>query len=120
MKIRNHEQYGFLDENWSYFFHDNECRVRNSENVHTVEVMLKFEDEYGAIDLYFFGKYIKTNPKYVDFDISDEFNCGLKIIYFLQKRKMLLNVENHAQVITGFDGNIPVYDLFEFKGIKLK
>jgi hypothetical protein len=120
MKIRNHGQHGFLDENWSYFFHGNECRFKNIETGHTIEVMLKFEDQYGAIDPYFLGKYIKTNPKYVDFDISDEFNCGLKIIRFLQKRNMLLNIENHAHVIIGFDENKPIYKLFDFKGIKLK
>jgi hypothetical protein len=120
MKIRNHEQHGFLDEKWSYFFHGNECRFKNIETGHTIEVMLKFEDEYGAIDPYFLGKYIKTNPKYVDFEIPDEFNYGLKIIRFLQKREMLLEIENHAQVIIGFEGDKPLYESFDFKGIKLK
>ncbi len=120
MPIRNNGQHGVLDKKWLYFFHGYECRFKNIENGHTVEVIMKFEDEYGAIDPYFLGKYMKTNPKYVDFEIPDEFNYGLKIIRFLKKREMLLNIENQAQVIIGFEGDKPLYESFDFKGIKLK
>jgi hypothetical protein len=120
IKIKNQSQHGILDEKWLYFFHGHECRFKNIETGHTIEVMLKFEDEYGAVDPYFLGKYIKTNPKYIDFEISDEFNYGLKIIRFLQKREMLLEIENHAQVIIGFEGDKPLYESIDFKGIKLK
>lgn len=120
LKCDRQQLYGALNEEWAYFLHGYECRFSNIKNGHIVNVILKFEDEYGAIDPYFLGNYIKTNPKYIDFDIPNEFEYGLKIIQFLQKRKMLTKIKNSAQVIIGFERNEPIYISQEFKGIKLQ
>jgi hypothetical protein len=120
LKLKNQMQSGFLDDQWTYFFHGNECRFKH-KNGQITEVILNFEDEYGALDPFFLGKYIKTNPKYpnINTKIKDEFEDGLKIMEVLQELNLLLNIENNANVIIGFENNQALCIQQKFKGVKL-
>lgn len=118
--LKNQKQVGLIDENWAYFLHGYECQFKHKNN-HIVEVILKFQNEYGALDPVFLSRYINTNPKYLHLDIriENEFEDGLKIINTLNKCKLLVKIENTGNVIYDSLNNNFLYIEKEFKGLKL-
>jgi hypothetical protein len=120
-KLKNQTQSGCIEKQWSYFLHGYECRFKH-ENGHIVEVILTFENEYGALNPAFLGKYIRTNPKHINMStrIQDDFEDGLKIIKTLQENNLLLIINNQAEAIVEFENDKAVYIQKTFKGVKLK
>ncbi|MBO2011638.1 DUF6896 domain-containing protein [Hymenobacter negativus] len=120
-KLKSQIQNGYIDKQWSYFLHGYECRFKH-ENGNIIDVVLTFENEYGALDPYFLGRYIRTNPKHTNVStrIQNEFKDGLKIIKVLRENNLLLTINNQAGVIIEFENDEAIYVQQTFEGIKLK
>jgi hypothetical protein len=52
---------GRLDE-WDYQPHGGECRFVGRATGQVVEVRLTFGEEFGALDPYFFGRFVRSTP----------------------------------------------------------
>jgi hypothetical protein len=51
-----------LDREWVYYFHGGECCFVNRLTGQKVEVPLRFGDEFGAVDPWFFAIFVRTTP----------------------------------------------------------
>jgi hypothetical protein len=117
-KIKYETPFGMLDKTWSYFLHGYECRFKNHENNQQVDVILKFKGEYSVLDPYFLGVYLKTHPIFSQINIENEFEDGSKIISVLKKKKKIFIVKSDVSLIIGYNGDEPIYNPLNFKGIK--
>jgi hypothetical protein len=101
---RIYGQQGRLDEQWDYFFHGYECGFRNRRTGQDVEVRLGFPGEFGALDPYFFAKFVRSTPEVetVANLFPDSFHdpcCALEILHEV----------GHLQIVTANDGRRGVY-----------
>ena len=120
-KLKSQMQHGYIDEQWSYFLHGYECRLKHKDG-QIMEVILTFENEYGALNPYFLGTYLRTNPKHTSISnkIHNEFDDGLKVLNVLRDNNLLLTLENKADVIVEFENNKAIHIQRTFEGVKLK
>jgi hypothetical protein len=48
-----------LDDQWSFCLHGAECRFTDQESGRELEVIIVNGDQFGALDFFFFSKYLK-------------------------------------------------------------
>jgi hypothetical protein len=80
------EGLGRLDGGWAYHFHGLECCFENRESGQAVEVRLGFGDEFGVLDPYFFGRFVKSTPGLAPLArlIQDDFHDAARVLDVLQ------------------------------------
>ncbi|MES2462564.1 MAG: hypothetical protein V4671_18430 [Armatimonadota bacterium] len=54
---------GELENGWTFWFHGFECAFENRQTGQEVEVRLGFLHEFGALDPYFFARFVSTTPE---------------------------------------------------------
>jgi len=57
-------QTGFLDDQWSYYFHGFECCFTHRETGQELDVQLDYADDFGALDPWFFHEFLSTTHDY--------------------------------------------------------
>lgn len=79
--LRDYSPSGEMNE-WKYFFHGYDCLFTHKLTLQHIEVPLAFGAEFGALDPYFFAKYISSTPTYQPLPtrFSGNFDDGLVII----------------------------------------
>lgn len=117
-KLKYEAQFGYLDDEWKYFFHGFECRFTHKDGK-IVDVVLKYKDEYSHI--MFIGKYIETNTKYSNISkkIKDTFQDECKIIKVLKEYNLISEFENEVDIILEFGDDEKEIFRHLSKGIKL-
>lgn len=63
--LNDHEnRLSVLDKNWQFSFHGYECCLTNKKTGQWVDIIFITRPEFGALDPYFFLKYIETTKGY--------------------------------------------------------
>jgi hypothetical protein len=55
-------QIGKLDGGWRYCFHGYECGFSNQQSGQHLEIVFGYENQWGIINPYFFGQFVKSTP----------------------------------------------------------
>ena len=58
------EQSGVLNDSWRYFFHGFQCGFTHRASGQVVEVEFGFGEEFGALDPWFWHRFLETTPRY--------------------------------------------------------
>lgn len=88
-------------EDWKYFVHGFHCGFENTKTGQLIEVSLVFGREFGALDPYFFSKFIKSTSKYKPLpvaifeDYADGVRINEKMISLGKFERISSNVGNH-------------------------
>lgn len=108
---RSNKQQGRLNE-WRYFFHGIHCLFENSRTHQSIEVCLLFGLEFGALDPYFFSRFIKSTPEYkpLPIEIYEDYADGVRIL----DRMLELGKFERIYSNTGNDIGIVVTDREKF------
>jgi hypothetical protein len=92
-------------EGWNYFVHGFHCGFVNMKTKQEIEVPLVFGQEFGALDPYFFSKYIKSTKKYnplpieIFEDYADGERINEKMISLGKFERISSNIGNHFGIV---------------------
>jgi hypothetical protein len=86
---------GQLDADWGWSFHGAECRFENAKTGQDVEVRLGFGSEFGALDPFFFARFVHTTPGLRDLArlLRDNFHGAARVLDVLDSDGHLRTVE---------------------------
>lgn len=89
---------GRLDYRWGYAFHGHECGFRDRLTGQDVEVILGFPGEFGALDPYFFARFVTTTTglERVAALFKDGFHDPLRALEVLERKGRLTRVAVQA------------------------
>lgn len=99
-KSRENKQRGKVNEEWNFWFHGAECQFENQATGQIVELVITNGSEFGALDSYFFLKYLKTTlrfKKLADF-FSDDLISLTKTLNLLEDSGKLQRINNNSQI----------------------
>lgn len=96
---RKTEQRGKVDDEWNFWFHGGECQFKNHKTGQIVETIITNGTEYGALDSYFFQRYLLTTPKFQD--LGTFFNKDIasitKALNLLEDAGRLIRINQDSQ-----------------------
>lgn len=90
---------------WKYSFHGFHCGFTHKSTELTIEASLVFGENYGELDPFFFGEFIKTNPDFIPLPIPiyDSYHDGKRIVETMLKlgkfKKIKAQIEGKTGVI---------------------
>lgn len=98
-RTRENRQRGKVDEEWNFWFHGAECQFENQKTGQIVELVITNGPEFGALDSYFFLKYLKTTPKFKELAsfFSDDITSVTKALNLLEDLGKLQRINNTSQ-----------------------
>ncbi|WP_413511855.1 DUF6896 domain-containing protein [Myroides odoratus] len=88
---------------WKFFFHGLHGHFYNTKTKQEIEVPIAFGLEFGALDPYFFSKYIKSTPQYypLPVDIYDDYSEGWRIIERLTTKGIFEKINSTVPQLLG-------------------
>lgn len=98
-KSWDNKQRGKANEEWDFWFHGAECQFKNNKTGQTVELVITNCPEFGALDSYFFLRYVETTPRFkklADFFAGDS-NAMTKALNLLEDMGKLHRIDNNSQ-----------------------
>lgn len=98
-KSRDNKQRGKVNEEWNFWFHGAECQFENQITGQIVELVITNGSEFGALDSYFFLKYLKTTPEFKELAnfFSDDSKAVTKTLNLLEDLGKLQRIDNTSQ-----------------------
>lgn len=98
-KIIKNGRKGKVDKSWTYWFHGAECRFENQTTGQAVEVIITNGTEWGALDSYFFLKYINTTPRFKELAtfFSNDLSSLTKALNLLEDLGLLYRIDEFSQ-----------------------
>jgi hypothetical protein len=96
---RANRQRGKIDEVWNFWFHGAECQFENHKTGQIVETIITNGTEYGALDSFFFGKYLLTTEKFKSLGIffNQDSASITKALNLLEDAGRLIRINNFSQ-----------------------
>jgi hypothetical protein len=97
--FRRRPQSGRLDRDWRFTFHGLACAFTGRRTGQVVEVRLCFGEEFGALDPYFFARYVQTTPgleRLVGL-LGDDYHGPARVLEVLAR-------DGHLRVVSGPSG----------------
>lgn len=94
------ERTGNINEEWSFWFHGAECQFENHKTGQIVETVIANGTEYGALDSFFFRRYMLTTAKLKDlgaFFNEDSTSSLTKALNLLEERERLIRINKGSQ-----------------------
>ncbi len=88
---------------WKYNFHGFHCGFTHQVTGLTIEASLVFGKNYGELDPYFFGQYIKTNPDYIPLPVPvyDSYHDGKRIVQTMLALGRFKEIKSHFEERVG-------------------
>ena len=77
-KSRENKQRGKVDKEWDFWFHGAECQFKNRYTGQIVELVITHGPEFGALDSFFFLRYLKTTDRFKN--LADFFGEDLSVV----------------------------------------
>ena len=98
-KSRDNKQRGKVNEQWNFWFHGAECQFENRIIGQIVELVITNGSEFGALDSYFFLKYLKTTPEFKELAnfFSDDSKAVTKALNLIEDVGKLQRIDNTSQ-----------------------
>ncbi len=95
----------FSMDKWRYFVHGYHCRFKHTITGQEIEVPLRYGNNFGALDPYFFTRYINSTPDYYPLPVAiyEDFHDGVRILEIMEKIGKFEKVEG---VFKGCYGSI--------------
>lgn len=94
---------GRLDSHWRYGFHGRQCGFRNGVTGQDVQAEMGFGGEFGVLDPFFFGRFVRTTPglEGVAALFRDSFHDPLRALVILERQGRLTRITDQ---VTGRGG----------------
>jgi hypothetical protein len=99
---------GRLDDEWAYQFHGVECCFTSAITGQVVDVRLRFGDEFGVLDPWFFHRFLSTTQKYSSLatKLPDGFHDTARALELLERSGGLIRVPRQSEGEVIFSGLI--------------
>lgn len=88
---------GILPGGWNYGFHGLQCCFENASTRQIVDVETSFGGEFGVLDPYFFGEYLRSTPQFAFLrrTLPDSFHDTRRALDLLESWGRLTRVEGN-------------------------
>ncbi|MFK8054791.1 MAG: hypothetical protein AB8F78_01620 [Saprospiraceae bacterium] len=94
-KSRVNRQRGAVNQDWNFWFHGAECQFENRRTGQIVEIVVDYCPEYGALDSFFFLRYIDTTPAFIKLSefFAGDWKSLSKALDMLEERGNLRRID---------------------------
>ena len=96
---QKNELRGNVDEEWNFWFHGSECQFENHKTGQIVETVITNGTEYGALDSFFFQRYLLTTPKFKNLGVffNQDMASVTKALNLLEDAGRLIRINHDSQ-----------------------
>lgn len=96
---RANRQRGKVNDDWNFWFHGAECQFENHQTGQIVETVITNGTEYGALDSFFFQRYLLTTPKFQNLGafFNEDRASMIKALNLLEDGERLIRINNLSQ-----------------------
>lgn len=97
-RSRANKQRGVIDDQWNFWFHGAECQFSNHATGQIIELVIDYCPEFGALDSFFFFRYIDTTPAYKELSkfFNEDWKSLTKALDLLEDQGRLKRIDENS------------------------